>query len=143
VNAPSGLAIDPRSPERLYLAAWARAAGTHGDGGGIFLSEDGGKNWKQVLDKDRHIYDVSIDPADPDILYAAGFESSAWRSDNGGLHWTRIPGFNFKWGHRVIPDLEDHNKVYITTFGGSVWHGEVKGEKRPMDIVTPVLEPGQ
>ena len=43
-------------------AAWARAAGEHGDGGGIFLSENGGKNWKQVLDKDRHIYDITIDP---------------------------------------------------------------------------------
>src|SRR5206468_2779048 len=54
-NGPNGLAIDPRAPDRLYLAAWARAAGQHGDGGGIFLSEDGGKSWKQVLEKDRHI----------------------------------------------------------------------------------------
>ena len=79
-NGPNGLAIDPESPDRLYLAAWARATGEHGDGGGIFLSEDGGKSWKQVLDKDRHIYDVTIDPRDPKVIYAAGFESSAWRS---------------------------------------------------------------
>ena len=142
-NGPNGLAVDPNSPDRLYLAAWARATGEHGDGGGIFLSEDGGKTWKQVLDKDRHIYDVTIDPADANILYAAGFESSAWRSADRGLHWTRIPGFNFKWGQRVIPDPLDDNKVYITTFGGSVWHGSVNGEDRPVDIVTPALEPGQ
>jgi len=142
-NGPNGLAIDPNSPDRLYLAAWARATGVHGDGGGIFLSEDGGKSWKLVLDKDRHIYDVTIDPADPDILYAAGFESSAWRSADRGQHWTRIPGFNFKWGHRVIPDPLDRNKIYITTFGGSVWHGSVNGEGRPVDIATPALEPGQ
>ncbi|MGC2195897.1 MAG: hypothetical protein WA628_14565 [Terriglobales bacterium] len=142
-NGPNGLAVDPNSPDRLYLAAWARATGEHGDGGGIFLSEDGGKTWKQVLDKDRHIYDVTIDPGDANILYAAGFESSAWRSADRGLHWTRIPGFNFKWGQRVIPDPLDHNKVYITTFGGSVWHGSVNGEDRPVDIVTPALEPGQ
>src|SRR5437660_10257076 len=42
-NGPNGLAIDPESPDRLYLAAWARATGEHGDGGGIFLSEDGGR----------------------------------------------------------------------------------------------------
>jgi len=142
-NGPNGLAIDPKNPDRLYLAAWARAKGTHGDGGGIFLSEDGGKSWKQVLEKDRHIYDVTIDPSDPNVLYAAGFESSAWRSIDRGLHWTRIPGFNFKWGQRVVPDPLDHNKIYITTFGGSVWHGSVNGEKRPVDIVTPALEPGQ
>jgi photosystem II stability/assembly factor-like uncharacterized protein len=142
-NGPNGLAIDPESPDRLYLAAWARATGEHGDGGGVFLSENGGKNWKQVLDKDRHIYDVDIDPQDPNVLYAAGFESSAWRSADRGLHWTRIPGFNFKWGHRVIPDPLDHDKVYITTFGGSVWHGAINGQQRGADIATPVLDPGQ
>ena len=142
-NGPNGLAVDPKSPDRLYLAAWARATGQHGDGGGIFLSEDAGKTWKQVLDKDRHIYDVTVDPSDANVLYAAGFESSAWRSTDRGLHWSRISGFNFKWGQRVVPDPLDHNKVYITTFGGSVWHGSVNGEARPVDIATPALEPGQ
>jgi photosystem II stability/assembly factor-like uncharacterized protein len=143
VNAPNGLAIDPKDPNRLYLAAWARNEGLHGEGGGIFLSEDAGKNWKQVLEKDRHVYDVTVDPRDPNILYAAGFESSAWRSTDRGLHWTRIPGFNFKWGQRVVPDPQDPNKIYVTTFGGSVWHGAVDGQTHPLDIVTPALEPGQ
>lgn len=142
-NGPNGLAVDPGSPDRLYLAAWARATGEHGDGGGIFLSENGGKSWKQVLEKDRHIYDVIIDPLDPNVIYAAGFESSAWRSADRGLHWTRIPGFNFKWGHRVIPDPLNPDEVYITTFGGSVWHGAINGRPRDLDIATPVLDPGQ
>ena len=43
VNGPNGLTIDPNNAQRLYLAAWTRAAGVHGTGGGIFLSEDGGK----------------------------------------------------------------------------------------------------
>jgi hypothetical protein len=85
-NGPNGLAIDLESPDRLYLAAWARATGEHGDGGGVFLSENGGKSWTQVLDKDRHIYDVTIDPQDPNAIYATGFESSAWRSADRGLH---------------------------------------------------------
>jgi photosystem II stability/assembly factor-like uncharacterized protein len=142
-NGPNGLAVDPNSPDRLYLAAWARATGGHGDGGGIFLSEDGGVNWKQILDKDRHIYDVTVDPNDSSILYAAGFESSAWRSVDRGLYWDRIPGFNFKWGQRVIPDPLDRSQVYITTFGGSVWHGSVNGREALVDIATPALEPGQ
>ena len=141
-NGPNGLAIDPQSPDRLYLAAWARATGEHGDGGGIFLSEDGGKSWKQVLDKDRHIYDVTVDPQDSNVLYAAGFESSAWRSADRGRNWSRIPGFNFKWGQRVIPDPLHRDEVYITTFGGSVWHGAIHGQPRPEDIATPALQPG-
>jgi photosystem II stability/assembly factor-like uncharacterized protein len=142
VNGPNGLAIDPRDPRRMYLAAWGRATGTHGEGGGIYLTTDGGASWRPVLDRDRHVYDVTIDPRNPDLLYAAGFESSAWRSTDRGEHWTRIPGFNFKWGHRVIPDPEDPAKVYITTFGGSVWHGRVDGERKPVDIMTPQLQPG-
>jgi photosystem II stability/assembly factor-like uncharacterized protein len=141
-NAPNGLAIDPSDPNRLYLATWARATGQHGDGGGVFLSEDGGKSWRVILDRDRHVYDVTIDPSDPNILYAAGFESSAWRSRDRGQHWTRIPGFNFKWGYRVIPDLEDRSKVYITTFGGGVWHGAITADDRPLDIATPEMSPG-
>jgi len=142
VNAPNGLAVDAETPERLYLAAWARAAGQHGEGGGIYLSEDGGKTWRTVLDRDQHVYDVSIDPKDPKILYAAGFESSIWRSPDRGLHWSRVPGFNFKWGHRVIPDPHEPDNIYVTTFGGSVWHGSVRGESKPVDISTPSLQPG-
>lgn len=142
-NGPNGLAVDPHDPNRFYLAAWARDKGERGDGGGIYLSEDAGKTWRQVLDRDRHIYDLTIDPRNSSILYAAGFESSAWRSTDRGETWTRIPGFNFKWGHRVIPDPRDPKKVYITTFGGGVWYGSVDGEDRPLDIMTPRLQPGR
>ncbi len=142
VNAPNGLTIDPKSPGRLYLAAWARAVGMHGEGGGIYLSNDSGRTWRKIFDRDQHVYDVTIDPHDPNVLYASGFESSAWRSSNRGEHWRHIAGFNFKWAHRVIPDPLDRDRVYVTTFGGSVWHGSVNGQSKPLDIVTPVLEPG-
>jgi photosystem II stability/assembly factor-like uncharacterized protein len=143
VNGPSGIAIDSRSPNRLYLAAWARATPTlHGEGGGIYLSDDGGRTWRQVLDRDQHVYDVTIDPKNSNFVYAAGFESSAWKSSDRGEHWARIPGFNFKWGHRVILDPKEHGKVYITTFGGSVWHGSVNGKPAMLDIATPQLALG-
>ncbi|MBV9300793.1 MAG: hypothetical protein JOY62_10255 [Acidobacteriaceae bacterium] len=143
VNGPHGLAIDPNASDRLYLAAWARKAGMHGEGGGIYLSTDSGRTWRCVLDRDHHVYDVTIDPLDPNVLYAVGFESSAWRSIDRGEHWSRIAGFNFKWGHRVIPDPADKESVYVTTFGGGVWHGEVNAPPRLLDIVTPILEPGR
>ena len=57
-------------------------------------------------------------------------------------HWTRIPGFNFKRGHRVIPDPQHPKKDYITTFGGGVWYGSVDGEDRPLDIMTPQVTAG-
>ncbi|MGP8271720.1 MAG: hypothetical protein ACLQLH_16775 [Terracidiphilus sp.] len=142
-NGPNGLAIDPQDPRRLYLAAWGRAVGMEGAGGGIFLSTDGGSTWKSALDRDQHVYDVTVEPSNANTLYASGFQSSAWISKDRGAHWTRIPGYNFKWGHRVSPDLVDPSMIYISTFGGSVWHGPSSGAKGHADIATPVLQPRQ
>ncbi len=147
VTGPNGLAIDPRDPRRLFLAAWSRAtpagAAQSSKDGGIYFSPDAGATWRNVLAKDQHIYDVTIDSHDPNLLYAAGFESSAWRSTDGGVTWTRLGGFDFKWGHRVIPDQHDPDKVYITTFGGSVWHGPAAGDPAaPEDLFgLPQLAP--
>jgi photosystem II stability/assembly factor-like uncharacterized protein len=123
VNGPNGLTIDVRDPERLYLSAWRRRGAEATGGGGIYLSTDAGKTWRNVLEKDQHVYDVTADPRHPQILYACGFESSAWRSEDRGEHWRRIDGYDFKWGHRVTPDPFDANMIFVTTFGGSVWHG--------------------
>jgi photosystem II stability/assembly factor-like uncharacterized protein len=140
LNGPNGLAVDPRDTNRMYLAAWGRRTPTTAMDGGIFLSEDGGANWRNVLSEDQHIYDVTIDPRNPDTLYACGFSSSAWRSDDRGETWRRLKGYNFKWGHRVVPDPSDPSMIYVTTFGGSVWHGPAEGDPTaPEDISTPVL----
>jgi photosystem II stability/assembly factor-like uncharacterized protein len=140
VNGPNGLAIDPEDPKRLYLAAWGRSVPQGAVDGGIFASTDAGKSWRRVLDRDQHVYDVTLDPRDPSTLYACGFESSAWRSVDRGETWHRIPGFNFKWGHRVTPDPRKPGMIFITTFGGSVWYGPAAGDPRAVeDIVTPAL----
>jgi len=140
VTGPNGLAIDPRNPRRLYLAAWSRRTSEGARDGGVYLSEDGGATWRSVLAEDQHIYDITIDPRDPRVLYAAGFESSAWRSIDSGATWRRIRGFNFKWGHRVIPDPLDAGGIYITTFGGSVWHGPAAGDPQaPEDLLDRLL----
>lgn len=138
VNGPNGLAIDPADPRRLYLAAWRRKIEGPNGGGGIYVSADAGATWRHTLANDQHVYDVTIDPENASILYACGFESSAWRSTDRGASWKRIRGYNFKWGHRVIPDPRDRSKVFITTFGGSVWHGPAAGDPNAAeDIVTP------
>ena len=126
VNGPNGLAIDPRDAARLYLAAWGRSTHEGAADGGIYLSTNGGTSWRRVLEQDQHVYDVTIDAKDARVLYATGFEASAWRSADRGLSWKRIAGYDFKWGHRVTVDPRDRGMIYITTFGGSVWHGRAE-----------------
>jgi hypothetical protein len=123
VNGPNGVAIDPQNPARLYLAAWGRSTPEGAQDGGIYLSTDAGTTWRRVLAEDQHVYGVTIDPHDPRVLYATGFEAAAWRSSDRGLTWSRMPGFDFKWAHRVIVDPRNPAAIFITTFGGSVWYG--------------------
>jgi len=142
-NGPNALTADPRDPRRLYLSAWGVAGDVDDTGGGIFSSTDAGATWRNVLPRSQHVYDTTVDPARPDTLYACGFDQAAWRSTDRGETWTRIRGFNFKWGHRVIPDANDASSVYVTTFGGSVWHGPAAGDPQaPEDAVrVPAAEP--
>ncbi|MCC7539383.1 MAG: hypothetical protein IT379_24375 [Deltaproteobacteria bacterium] len=140
-NGPMGLAVDPRDPRRLHLAAWGRERppAERGDdvGGGVFLSEDGGLSWRATLPTVPHVYDVTIDPRRPDVVYASGFDRGAYRSDDRGARWSRIVGYDFRWGHRVVPDPTDARLVYVTTFGGGVWHGPAAGDPAALEAVAP------
>ncbi len=127
-NGPNAITIDPRDPKRLYLSAWGVARPGGDTGGGIFLSSDAGQTWSQVLSTAQHVYDVTVDPRNPDLMYACGFDQGVYRSTDRGLTWQRLRGFNFKWGHRVVTDPADSSRIYVTTFGGGVWHGPASGD---------------
>jgi photosystem II stability/assembly factor-like uncharacterized protein len=126
-NGPNGITVDTRDERRLYLAAWGVTHPDGDTGGGIFVSTDAGLHWRAIFDTAQHVYDVTQD-ARTGTLYACGFDQGAWRSDDRGEHWHRLRGFDFKWGHRVVPDPASPDRVYITTFGGSVWHGASAGD---------------
>jgi photosystem II stability/assembly factor-like uncharacterized protein len=136
-NGPNGLTVDPQDPKRLYLAAWGVTHPDGDTGGGIFLSTDAGATWRPVFTEAQHVYDVTVDPRDQKVMYASGFDQAAFRSVDRGETWTRIRGYNFKWGQRVIPDPRDAAKIYVTTFGGSVWHGPAAGDPNATEDVLP------
>ncbi len=136
---PNGIDYDPSNQDRLYLACWADidlsdlvggdvAKATGGNevidmDGGIFLSEDGGNTWTSIFDKDQYVYDVTVDTYHPGRVYCCTFNKAAYRSDDYGKTWEKIKGYDFHWGHRIVIDHNDPEKIYITTFGSSVWHG--------------------
>ena len=138
VNGPTGLTLDPRDQQRMYLTAWGHEGDSADSGGGVYVSENGGKSWKPLYTDSQHVYDLTIDPRHPDTLYICGFDAGAFRSTDRGVHWTRIAGFNFKWGHRVIIDPPDPSQIYVTTYGGGVWHGPAAGDSSHADVATPV-----
>jgi photosystem II stability/assembly factor-like uncharacterized protein len=97
--------VDPRDPDRVYVAALGHAWGPNRERG-VFRSRDGGATWAQVLFKSERAgaVDLSLDPANPRVLYAAvweaqrtpwsmtsgGPDSSLWKSTDGGDSWTDI-----------------------------------------------------
>jgi hypothetical protein len=132
---PSGIGIDPSNPQRLYLACWsditlsdllgAAVRQSGGDRripmpGGIFRSDDGGRTWTQILDPHEYVYDVTVDARHPGRVYANTFTGKALQSDDYGKSWKPIKGYDFQWGHRVIPDEHDSTKIYLTTYGSGI-----------------------
>src|SRR6185503_2541929 len=64
------IAIDPRNPNRLFVAVLGHPYGPNEERG-IYRSTDGGQSFQKVLYRDENTgaKDVDIDPVDPNIVY--------------------------------------------------------------------------
>jgi photosystem II stability/assembly factor-like uncharacterized protein len=138
VTGPTGIAVDPRDPQHIYLTAWGRE-GTEADHfGGVFASQDAGRTWRTLWSESQHVYDLTIDSLHPDTLYITGFDAAAYRSVDRGQHWERIKEFDFKGAHRIFVDPVNPSQIYITTYGGGIWHGPATGSSGSETILNPV-----
>ncbi len=132
-HAISRVRVDPRDPDRVYVAALGHPWGPN-DARGIYRSKDGGSSWQRILFRDARSggSDLVIDPIDPTILYASlwqvsvgpggtiadrGAGSGLFKSTDGGDTWrelTRNPGLPGgavgNIGVAVSP--ADHRRVY-------------------------------
>jgi len=104
-----GLAIDPRDPNRVFVAVLGHPYGPNPERG-VYRSTDGGQHWEKVLFKDDNTgaVQVTIDPVNPQTVYAdlwAGrqgpWENGAWNGPNSGL--------------------------FKSTDGGTTWHQLTQG----------------
>lgn len=131
VTAPTDIVSDPHDVLRLYLTAWsAEQVGRPAPGAGVWRSDNGGATWSRVLEGDRHVASVTLDARHPGRVYAASYETALWRSDDGGNHWYRLPGFQFKHAQRILIDPWEPERIWVTTFGSSVWVGPAAGSSR-------------
>ncbi|HEU4349626.1 MAG TPA: glycosyl hydrolase [Actinoplanes sp.] len=98
--------IDPANPQRIFVAAQGRLFDTRGDRG-VYLSENGGATWRQVLDglnDSTGAIDLAVNPGNPNVVLAAMWDklrfpdrreyggpgSGVYRSADGGRTWSRI-----------------------------------------------------
>lgn len=102
----ANIVVDPTNPDRLFVAALGHPYGPNAERG-IFRSTNGGKTFDKVLYKDEYTSgnDVRIDPANPNIVYAAlwqqqqsfiegpefaGTNGGIFKSIDGGTTWKRL-----------------------------------------------------
>jgi photosystem II stability/assembly factor-like uncharacterized protein len=102
------IAIDPRNPDRLFVAVLGHPYGPNTERG-IYRSLDGGRTFDRVLYKDENTGagDVVLDPKDPNTVYAvlwearqgpwenaafSGSNSGLFKSTDGGATWTQLSG---------------------------------------------------
>ena len=115
------ITIDPHNSSKIWLGTGENVGGRHvGIGHGIYVSENGGKNWKSMgLKNSEHISKIIISPQDPNTVFVAsqgplwspGGERGLYRTDNGGKTWKNVLSVN-KW--TGVTDIAiDHNNPNI------------------------------
>jgi photosystem II stability/assembly factor-like uncharacterized protein len=124
-----GLAVSPASPDRVY----ALADGPRNQGG-MYRSDDGGANWRQVSPDDRiwgrgwYFCSPTADPANADRVYV--MNTIVLESQDGGAHFIALKGdptgddFHTLWidptnsGRRI---LGSDQGAQVTLDGGKTW----------------------
>ncbi len=92
----SEIVVDPTNANRVYLAQNAQLSDNTRQGGGFYLSTDGGVNWTKTLN--GFTRDMVLDATNPQTIYLgmaridepANTPAGLYRSTNGGQNWQRI-----------------------------------------------------
>ena len=141
--------VDPHNPDIVLVAAIGHAFGPNTERG-VFRTTNGGKTWTRVLykDADTGAIDVTFDPANPSIVYAAlwqvrrqpwnfssgGPGSGLYRSTDGGVTWTQLQGHGLPEGILGRIDVAvsgaDSNRVYamIEAKDGGLYRSDDAGQ---------------
>ena len=108
------IVVDPRNPNRLFVAVLGHPYGPNAERG-LLVSSDGGQTFVKVLGSDENTgaIDVVLDPANPDIIYAAlwearqaPWENGAWNGPGTGLFKSVDGGTTWRQLTQGLPTFE-------------------------------------
>jgi photosystem II stability/assembly factor-like uncharacterized protein len=103
------LAVDSKNPDRIFVAVAGHPYGPNEERG-VYRSLDGGKTFEKVLYRDENVgaSDVQIDPNNPQVIYAALWESREGPWENGVFNG-------------------DGGGIFKSSDGGKTWRQLTKG----------------
>jgi photosystem II stability/assembly factor-like uncharacterized protein len=118
------MAVDPHDRNKVFAAVLGHPYGPNKQRG-LFLSTDGGVNWKNVIYKDENTgaSDVEIDPSNPDVIYA-----SMWEAREG------------PWEDGNIVDGAGGG-LFKSTDGGNTWHQLASGLPKDLSQIYVAIAP--
>ncbi|MCC7155225.1 MAG: exo-alpha-sialidase [Bryobacterales bacterium] len=126
--------LDPRDPERIYIAISAA---------GAFRTTDGGKNWQPInrglrsdyipdgeAEVGHCVHHVAMHPARPNVL----FMQKHWdvmRSDDGGDNWREVSG-NLPSDFGFVIDIhsQEPDTIYVVPIKSDSEHFPPEGKLR-------------
>jgi len=144
----SRIAVDPRNHNHVVVAALGDVFADSQERG-IYVTDDGGKTWKQTLyvGPESGASDIAMSAQNPSVMYAGiwQFQRRPWtftsggdldglyKSTDGGASWTKLTGHGLpdgitgRIGVAVAPS--DGNRVYavIESKAGVLWRSDDGG----------------
>ncbi len=108
---------DPSDPSTAYAATWL---------GGTWKTTDAGRTWTLLEQAPRSATALSLDPANPDVIYAADRTApKVWKSADGGATWHAAASFGSSGAFLVNRVLVAGGAVYASTFGPGIHDGKL------------------
>ncbi len=142
------IAIDPRDPRHVVVAAFGDPFKDSADRG-VYVTFDGGGTWNKTLylSPSSGASDVALDPRNAGIVYAGmwhfrrvpwtftsgGADGGLFKSTDGGRTWKKLTGNGLpsgltgRIGLAVAPSRPDRVFALIEAKGGILWRSDDAG----------------
>ncbi|MEM8894012.1 MAG: hypothetical protein AAGC88_05505, partial [Bacteroidota bacterium] len=156
----SDMRMDPTNPNKIIVGMyehrrWPWTFKSGGAGSGLYMTLDGGTNWKQITAEDGIAkgeigrIGIAIAPSAPNVVYAyiESSDNAIYRSDDGGYKWKKVSksgdanigGRPFYYAD-IYVDTQNENRIYsiaseVTSSedGGKTWKVFAAGNKLHTD----------
>ena len=141
----SRIIVHPNDPDKVYVGALGHAYSPQKERG-VYMTQDGGKSWKQTLfvDENTGISDMVMDTDNPLVLFAGAWHlelktwqrisggpgSGIFKSTDGGITWNRLRGNGLpkkdvgKIALAMTPAAPDRLYALIETGDGVPYNGK-------------------